>query len=325
MKKRYALSLLLSSAAIADVPALNLSLSNLSVSGLSSGGYMATQFHIAHSDVVTGAAVIAAGPYYCARNSLVTALGSCIKTRTDNEDLPVIKKQLTSWADSGDIADLSNLTNDRVWLLRGTEDATIAAPVADALYQQYASLVTTNNIHVESNKAFAHHFPTERYGTDCKASEAPFLGNCNYDAAGEMLSHLYPEIVEKSPHTTGQLFSIDQTKLAGEHAESLANTGYVYVPENCADGNECKLHISFHGCNQHATAVGTEYAEHTGINNWADTNKLVVLYPQAKPSLTNPQGCWDWWGYTDEHYATQKGQQVQATMQIAQHLAGKKQ
>lgn len=26
----------------------------------------------------------------------------------------------------------------------------------------------------------------------------------------------------------------------------------------------------------------------------------------------NPQGCWNWWGYTDRYYATQEGQQIKA-------------
>jgi hypothetical protein len=40
-----------------------------SVSGISSGAYLAVQFHVAHSNIVRGAGIIAGGPYYCAENS----------------------------------------------------------------------------------------------------------------------------------------------------------------------------------------------------------------------------------------------------------------
>ena len=51
-----------------------------SVSGVSSGAYMAGQFHIAFSDRVTGAGLIAGGPYFCAEASVSTALSRCMKT-----------------------------------------------------------------------------------------------------------------------------------------------------------------------------------------------------------------------------------------------------
>ena len=43
----------------------NLDRSAITVSGLSSGGFMAHQFHIAFSKLVTGAGIIAGGPFRC--------------------------------------------------------------------------------------------------------------------------------------------------------------------------------------------------------------------------------------------------------------------
>ena len=43
----------------------NLDRSAITVSGLSSGGFMAHQFHIAFSKLVTGAGVVAGGPFRC--------------------------------------------------------------------------------------------------------------------------------------------------------------------------------------------------------------------------------------------------------------------
>src|SRR5688572_24172839 len=66
--------------------ALPLAADSVTVSGISSGGYMAVQFHVAHSALVHGAGVIAAGPYFCAENSMRHALGRCMK---GDADIPV--------------------------------------------------------------------------------------------------------------------------------------------------------------------------------------------------------------------------------------------
>ena len=63
------------------------------------------------------------------------------------------------------------------------------------------------------------------------------------------------------------------------------------------------------------------------LDQYADTNKLVVLYPQAEPdaAFTNPKGCWDWWGYlggADTGYATRSGPQMVAVMKMVHALGG---
>src|SRR5678815_1624927 len=52
------------------------------VSGLSSGAYMAVQMHVAHSARIKGAAALAGGPYYCAQGSLWSAYYNCMKPGT---------------------------------------------------------------------------------------------------------------------------------------------------------------------------------------------------------------------------------------------------
>jgi poly(3-hydroxybutyrate) depolymerase len=41
----------------------------VTVSGISSGGYMAVQFQVAFSKLVKGAGILAAGPYDCAEGA----------------------------------------------------------------------------------------------------------------------------------------------------------------------------------------------------------------------------------------------------------------
>jgi len=51
---------------LAALPALGASKTESTVSGISSGGYMAVQLHVIFSDTFQGAGIVAGGPYYCA-------------------------------------------------------------------------------------------------------------------------------------------------------------------------------------------------------------------------------------------------------------------
>ena len=67
-----------------------------------------------------------------------------------------------------------------------------------------------------------------------------------------------------------------------------------YISFHCTQKQTtCRLHISFHGCEQNIELIGDAYAAHAGFNEWAETNNIIVLYPYAKVSSsrpTNPNG-----------------------------------
>ena len=316
----------LSSTAYAALPALKLNLDQTTVSGLSSGGYMAAQFQLAHADWVKGAAIVAAGPVYCAQNNLMTALDHCINKVGSPIPLADINKQLKDWSVMGLLASEAEIKQSKIWLLHGTADQKISKEVADALHQQYQQWLPAAQLSYVQDKNFAHHMPTLSEGSACENSEAPFLGKCNYDAAGEALKFIQAGLKAPADRSSGTVYPIEQQKIAGDLAATMAEQGYMYVPKSCEQGQSCTLHISFHGCNQQADAVGMAYVEKAGFNRYADSNNIVVLYPQTRASNLmpmNPQACWDWWGYTDANYANRKGQQIQAIVKLAHSLAGK--
>jgi len=85
-------------------------------------------------------------------------------------------------------------------------------------------------------------------------------------------------------------------------------------PRECEDGAACRVHIALHGCLQDTGDVDRHFIDDTGYNAWADTNRLIVLYPQAAKGWEpyNPLGCWDWWSYVDheDSYVTKSGSQI---------------
>ena len=310
----------------ARLPRVEIEPGAVTVSGISAGGYMAVQFHVAYSGLVNGAGVIAAGPYYCAESSLKLALGRCMR---GSDEIPTDQLvTLTSHlALEDEIDPISDLVDDRVWILRGESDAVVAKPVVDALEYYYKALVNPAHVVRVDRPRVAHTFPTLDAGGDCSKSETPYLARCNYDAAGELLRHLYARLDARGRASTGKLIEFDQQPYARlASARSLAATGWVFVPDGCRRGEACRLHIVFHGCRQGTSFVGERFVREAGYLEWAASNRIVVLFPQVEPRVApaNPNGCWDWWGYESERYALRDGPQLLAVRAMIADLRGER-
>lgn len=302
------------------LPELKLDPAGLTVSGVSAGGYMATQFHVAHSGTVAGAAVISAGPWYCAEGSVTRALGACMKG-DPSPDARALADLARRAAANDSIDPVDGLAADAVWVFHGAKDSITARAVTDALVAFYGEFLPESRIRYETGVPAAHGFPTEDGGIACDASSEPWINDCDYDAAGVLLAQLYGSLKPRGRAYASQLREFDQQRYAAPGASSLEPFGYLYVPKRCEQGATCRIHVAFHGCRQSTSFVGKAFVKDAGYNEWAEANDIVVLYPQVAKSLLmplNPQGCWDWWGYTGPDYATRKGPQV---LTVARMLA----
>lgn len=61
---------------------------------------------------------------------------------------------------------------------------------------------------------------------------------------------------------------------------------------------------------------------HVQYLEWATQNNIVVLFPQATATLSNPEGCFDWWGFSSSSFALQSGVQPAAVMGMLKTLSG---
>jgi poly(3-hydroxybutyrate) depolymerase len=293
---------------------------SVTVSGISAGGAMAVQFHIAYSKLVQGMAALAAPPYFCAEGNVVHALGRCMKDGTAIP-LDAISARTAQFAADGTIDSLDGLRGDRIWAYRGAADPVVHSSVADALERQYQSYVDPAGLVRIERDGAGHTFPVaDPAASACGASEPPYISNCNFDAARALLAHLYGslETDDAAAAESGELRAFDQRPYAqASGSAGLDDRGWIYVPTNCAaagPGQRCRLHVVFHGCRQGASFVGEDFMRRAGYLRVAQANDIVVLFPQIRPTTAplNPLGCWDWWGYEDEHYATQRGRQIKA-------------
>src|SRR5690606_24039788 len=101
-----------------DLPALGADATGITVSGLSSGGAMAVQFHVAHSTVVKGAGIVAGAPYYCAQGSVRAAYSRCM-TPAHGSPIPATASlidEVRAQAKAGRIDPPEHLARARVWL-----------------------------------------------------------------------------------------------------------------------------------------------------------------------------------------------------------------
>ena len=306
------------------LPAFRVDLRETSVSGLSSGAYMAGQFHVAYSATVMGAGIVAGGPYDCAEGELSVALNRCMQTGMGIPDPARLVDRAEARAARGEIDPLTGLAADRVYVFSGTRDETVVPAVVAQVPAFYrAAGMPQAGIAFENALPAGHAFVTEDRGNACGVTAPPFINDCDYDQAGALLRHLYGALNPPAERLGGELIEFDQSEfLPDPTAHGMATSGFAYVPADCAAGESCRVHVAFHGCRQSRDRVGDAFLEGAGYNHWADTNSLIVLYPQAHETPLNPHACWDWWGYNSPDYASRSGRQMAATRAMLTRLAG---
>lgn len=300
----------------------NINPNTITVSGLSSGAYMAVQMHVAFSETFTGAAIFAGGPYYCAEGSVNTAQLKCMQTTMGVPNAQLYVNDTNKFFKSNQIDDPANLADDKVFLFSGTSDTTVAPAVMKSLETYYKTFVTEGTVVSEFTFKASHCLPTTNYGNTCTVTMSPYIGKCNYDGAGIAFKVLYGDNLVTGKDVAANLLTFDQSPFSPAKA-SIGATGYVYVPTACKSGTtQCNLHVSFHGCKQDIANIQDQYAADTGFNSWAEANNIIVLYPYAVSSTnpSNPNSCWDWWGYSGADYVYKSGAQMKFVKDLIDHM-----
>jgi poly(3-hydroxybutyrate) depolymerase len=326
------------------LPALGADIEQTSVSGFSAGAYMAGQFQVAHSTIVVGAGIVAGGPYGCAESAfaavmpgpgaaflnLAKATNGCMLNAMQALGVPdpaQLAERARQRAAAGSIDPIDGLAGDRIYLFSGANDRTVVAPIVAAAAEFYARLgVPAKQIKLVTDVPAGHAFVTEDRGVDCGRSGAPYITHCHYDQAGELLRHIHGPLRPRSEQPAGDFVTFDQREFTRDLPDhGLADMGVVYIPPACRSTTGCRVHIAFHGCGQNQAALGDTFPRDSGFARWADTNRFIVLFPQVYPSALNPQGCWDWWGYTGRDYLTRKAPQIVAVRRMLDRLAASRQ
>ncbi|MFO1153427.1 MAG: plasmid partitioning protein [Rhodospirillales bacterium] len=330
------------------LPRLGLDRDGVTVSGISSGGYMAHQLHVAHAASITGAGIIAGGPWSCAGNrgfpgNLVQVFARCMSLPgpmpfLGPPDVAPMLAEARQQATLGTIDDPAKLAGSHVYLFSGENDDLVPASVVATIGSFYAAFMAPATIHFETSIAAPHAMVTNAWGAACETTETPFINNCGFDLAGAILKAMYDPLIapaetaDAAGEPAGDIVTFDQQPFVqADRTSGLAATGYLFVPAACRTaGTGCRLHVAFHGCAQAAARIGDAFVRHAGYNRWAAANRIVVLYPQAAAversilgiavPWPNPEACWDWWGFTGPDYALKSAPQIAAVTAMIDRL-----
>jgi hypothetical protein len=261
-------------------------------------------------------------------------------------DVPDLITDTERMARDGRIAPIADLAHQRVWEYRGDDDAVVGvkASAAQRLYYEHFGA------HFERGQPADGHIPHTMPTDDpsqgvCQTGDKDYVSDCHFDAAGALLKSLRDRPQALPGEADGQWYTLDQATFIPDlghvtaRAEKrrmlgLAASARVYVPPVCATAN-CQVHVVLHGCQQGIDQhIYDNFVEHAGYLRWAAPLRLVLLFPRVeaiKPyargawdNVANPNGCWDWWGYTtptDLHaYAGKNAPQIRTIVNMVDYL-----
>jgi len=319
------------------LPAYGAVIGETSVSGLSSGAFMTSQLYVAFSDIMVGAGIVAGGPYLCAKswagNSLMeNATSTCMNplTARSGPNTPALVDKTHWLAEYGFIPPLSNLKDDRIYLYSGTSDKTVTTTVVNQTKAFFQSVgVPEASIKYEKGSAGHALLTNNSADTSCPLTRPPFINDCDFEQSGTILEQIYPGLKPPVEQLSSPILAFDQSEFIDSDYTSMSDTAYAYVPAACRNGTSCRIHVVLHGCKQGAQVIGDKYYAQTGYNQLAEANDLIILYPQVQPSTSaplNPQGCWDFWGYSSPDnptpdYFTRNAPQLRAIHKMIVRLA----
>lgn len=306
------------------LPRLHAAATRTSVSGLSSGGFMTVQYGVAFSASVKGLGVVAGGPYNCAYVN-VGGIEACMRGVPSGESS---WRAAEGFAALGQIDPVANLAKLKVYVFGGTQDSVVQPAVVKATYDFFvAAGVPKANLAYERTLPAGHAFIAPTFGNACQVNAAPYIDRCAvaghaYDQPRAILEHIYGPLQPAVPTLSATVQAFAQRPFA-DPTTGMDETGYVYIPKACAaDARQCAVHVVFHGCQQGAKTVGDDVYAKLGYNAWADSNRIIVLYPQISATEVppNPNGCWDWWGFTGLDFQVRRGAQLSAVKAMVDRL-----
>lgn len=319
------------------LPKLGAKIDSITLTGLSSGAYMAAQFQLAHAKMVSGVGLVAGGLFGCVESvdnpllhissaKAIQALKVCMEADYLSWGIPnarTIERLASRYAERGVIDPVASVADDRIYLFTGRKDTRVATAILDVAAEFYERVgVPVGRILFERDRIdAAHAFVTEAEGKACDVSESPYLVDCDYDQAHEILKHLLGPLTGAGVPLDSNYRVFDQKPfVSGSDTDGMGGKGVVYVPTVCARAAGCRVHIVLHGCSQNRDQIGDAFIRGSGFGRWAEANRIIVLFPQTGVSRGSDKGCWDWWGYTGEDYYTRNAPQIQAIRKMVERL-----
>jgi len=302
----------------------------VTLSGQSAGGSMAMQHLFAYSSAVDGAAIAAGSPYGC--GELPKRMVACYTGPVDVARV----SSYARWQEArGAIDGLSNLDNKPILLFNGRNDFTVFTAVMQASAEQLETFVHRRQVKRRFGTGAAHVWSLNHGACSCGAclysiassAECCDVNNCDYELTAEMFERFYadvnpPQAASQPLWWFDQLAHLPQTSNETWVSHGLWRWGFAYVPESCVGAiRRCRIHVHYHGCINKKWSQRHLWSRSLDIDNFAESNGVIVVYPQAAGDKHTGVGCWNWLSSkSDPHYDTQLSVQLRTVSRILQNL-----
>jgi hypothetical protein len=216
-----------------------------------------------------GAGIIAGGLYGCAVDSVTStgvfslaslAVGPCMSVPTLLRPVAFYAQVVADLAAQGWIDPPSNLAHSHVYMFTGQADQVVNFKTVELGASLYRTLGVPESQIVFRDRDLSppgagHSWVTKNFGEPCDANASPFINNCIYDQAKDILSTIYGPLQPPNDEAplSGRIVAFDQTEFVPGHdaqANGMSDTGYLYVPKVCeaVAAPPCRLHVALHVC-----------------------------------------------------------------------------
>jgi len=275
-------------------------------------------FHFAaFPELTTGLAQLNGAPYGCQTQlwagEVETLRGPCHTGKYLN--VTALAEYITVTAEAGLIGDLSLWLDKPIFLVAGDADVVVDHEVVEKsleLYSQYSSKVTYRLL-----RGLDHAFATDRPVRETfffPGAVSPILRDLGVDEAGHLLMHLLGPLRPRGKAQRNNLRTVLQHDFVPKGWNSITanmdEVGFVYAPSACQERPlTCRMHVVYHGCYATASNIGDGFYWWAGYNDWAESNNLIILYPQAA-FWHGSKACWDYYGYTGAKFDTRQSSQL---------------
>jgi hypothetical protein len=303
--------------AAAPLPRLNVDAAKTTVSGLSSGAFMANQLGYAYSAPSRASACLPVALHVRRPQQLH---GVHVQRDDQRSMLNTMQADINNWSGTSN-DNKSNVANQKIFMFVGTSDYTVGPNPMNGVQTQYAnSGVPAANLTYVSGPAPRTSFPTDFDATGdnaCNSSASPYISNCGYDGAGAMFAKFYGALnARNNAPPAGNYIQFDQTAFSTNPGLSPSRLGLRAGQLRRRRGLQgargaARLPAELR---HHRRQVHQEYR----LYALGDTNSIIVLFPQTKVdntsrstsasgSLANANGCWDWIGWYGTNFAQKSG------------------
>jgi len=240
---------------------------------------------------------------------------------------------LRTRAKNGKIDDPSNLRHTPVILFNGRNDNMVYKKVMVETHAQLSEFIDEDKITTNFQTTAGHVWSID-HGR-CRCGQCPYgafenldccqVNNCAYDLSGDFMRATYGKSVQPRVVASSTLYWINQWEYwtAGRPENSTVMEWMIaYVPKSCeASPSSCKLHVNYHGCVTPTWRGRILWTQSIDLNEYAESNGMVVLYPQAQGSERSGEGCWNWEAYGDDaNFDTREGKQLGMVARITANL-----